>query len=311
MEATDKFQNMQTIIEKWEQSVDKKYLANIKKVENAISSSSNKEGGKSLYVCIELPRGYNDGHRMSIKNLFNIRIRSWNRPNFPLDLIRDMLKRNRKDNDEDDPLKEWVDYIRNNILIYTNEKGENPFRWEDLLAIELVPYEQAEGDKEVYAIKKNGERLKVYTPCADGKFREMIVSELKEITIDHLIPIDFVVNQLKAKYTFLKTIVDEYKKCQKNAINSVAIQKIDIEELERAMNEIRETNIYRLMTKKENSKKGNNTDYKRYVKTNKGDYIFIMAERLHLESDNEHDYYVYYTSDNREPKLTKGNAPSD
>ena len=57
MEATDKFQNMQTIIEKWEQSVDKKYLANIKKVENAISSSSNKEGGKSLYVCIELPRG--------------------------------------------------------------------------------------------------------------------------------------------------------------------------------------------------------------------------------------------------------------
>ena len=310
MEATDKFQNMQTIIEKWEQSVDKKYLANIKKVENAISSSSNKEGGKSLYVCIELPRGYNDGHRMSIKNLFNIRIRSWNRPNFPLDLIRDMLKRNRKDNDEDDPLKEWVDYIRNNIFIYTSENGENPFRWEDLLAIELVPYEQAEGDNEVYAIKKNGERLKVYTPCADGKFREMIVSELKEITIDHLIPIDFVVNQLKAKYTFLKTIVDEYKKGQKNAINSFAIQRIDIGELKRAMNEIRETNIYRLMTKKENSKKGNNTDYKRYVKTDEGDCIFIMAENLHLDTENEQKYYVYYTSIDREPKLAKGYAPT-
>ena len=179
-----------------------------------------------------------------------------------------------------------------------------------MLAIELVPYEQAEGDKEVYAIKKNGERLKVHTPCADAKFREMIVSELKEITIDHLIPIDFVVNQLKAKYTFLKTIVDEYKKGQKNAINSFAIQRIDIGELKRAMNEIRETNIYRLMTKKENSKKGNNTDYKRYVKTDEGDCIFIMAENLHLDTENEQKYYVYYTSIDREPKLAKGYAPT-
>ena len=160
---------------------------------------------------------------------------------------------------------------------------------------------------EVYAIKKNGERLKVYTPCADGKFREMIVSDLKEITIDHLIPLDFVVNQLKAKYTFLKTIVDEYEKCREKTINSFAIRRIDIEELERAMTEIRETNIYRLMTKKENSKKGNNTNYKRYVKTDEGDYIFIMAEGLHLESENEqNDYYIYYTSIDREPKLAKG-----
>ena len=77
------------------------------------------------------------------------------------------------------------------------------------------------------------------------------------------------------------------------------------------MTAIREATDYRLMTKRENSKKGNNTDYKRYVKTNKGHYIFIMAERLHLESDNEHGYYVYYTSDNREPKLAMGNAPTD
>ena len=304
--ANKKTQNMRVEIKKWKEHVDKKYLANIEKIEKAILHSSPQKGeGQPLYVCIELPRGYHDGHKLSIKNLFNIRIRSWNRPNFPLDLIRDILKQNRKD----DYMREWVDTIRNNILIYTNKIGENPIKWKDLLAIELVSYKRL-GNKEIYAIKTTGERLKVYTPCADGIFREMIVSDLKEITIDHLIPLDFVVNQLKAKYTSLKTIVDEYEKYREKTINSVAFLKIDIEELEKAMTEIGETNIYRLMTKKENSKKGNNTNYKRYVKTDKGDYIFIMAEGLHLESDNIHDYYIYYTSNDSEPKLVKGDAPT-
>lgn len=305
MKTNNKGQKLINLLDEWELHVEENLKPNIDKIEKAISPLSYQdEESLLIYVCRPLPKGYKDAHQLSITNLFNIRIRSWNRYNFPLDLIREILKRN----GEAEFMREWVDNIRNNILIYTDEKGVNPIKWENLLAIELFPQMNA-GLKEVYAIKANGERLRVYTPCADGGFEKMTVSELKEITIDHLIPLDFIINQLKVKDNTLKTIIAEFEKHREKAIDSDEVRKIDIEKLKKSMTDIRTSTDYRLMTKSENSKKGNNTNYMRYVKEQNGRYIFIMAEKLHLNQDDGKEYYVCFTSDDGKPKLVEGNAP--
>ena len=139
--------------------------------------------------------------------------------------------------------------------------------------------------------KGNKEKLTLMTPSARSETpKVMEVKGLKDISIDHLIPLELIVRQLREdEKTALRRISDEYEKDPESAaevFNDSIIRKLGGE-----LETIRKDAHCRLMQRNENSIKSNNTSYVKYEEDD-GVYKFIISEDVLNPADNMR-YTIY------------------
>jgi hypothetical protein len=225
--------------------------------------------------------------------LFRIRVLSWNRRYFPLDFIKKVLNK-RANKKERKIIENWVtDTIKNINVLARNDKNEyQNLKFSDVCLFELHR-PTLNKSFEVYVIKNKGnkEKLTLMTPSARSETpKVMEVKGLKDISIDHLIPLELIVRQLREdEKTALRRISDEYEKDPESAaevFNDSIISKLGGE-----LETIRKDAHCRLMQRNENSIKSNNTSYVKYEEDD-GVYKFIISEDVLNPADNMR-YTIY------------------
>lgn len=198
-------------------------------------------------------------------------------------------------------MKDWIENSINSILIQT-EKGT--LKWENIDSLILVSTSNNQEEKEVFVCYQ-GERLRVSNPYTD-QFEQMKVSKLRDVTVDHFIPINFVINVVQSLNEALNCLIENNDKDKDFFNNNQNKEGIDKDKLKEALNTLLKQNDCILMTQSQNSKKRNNTNYIGYTRNGECDYDFIMAKDL---KDGEQEYYVHYSSKNKKPELVRGKAP--
>ena len=164
--------------------------------------------------------------------------------------------------------------------------------------------------------KKGGQVFQVFTPDILNKKKELIVSGIKEIAIDHVTPIDTTLKQLKLKA--IDKISREVKDCKQSNVN---LKGKDLEkkafdnykakthklyknfwtDLENELNKILDDSHYRLISSKENAQKGNFVDYKEFFKDiNNNDYYAKIYEPV---SFNNKDMVLVHKLDEPTPQI--------
>ena len=249
------------------------------------------------------------GNKKSTFNeLFNIRINSWGRPNFPLKIIKNVLKgetvtvKSGKNELTMSFMTYWVRGILNSIKVITGTD-------KSILLKNVKAFDLQREDKEekfrVKAITDNKENPVIWTPLARGGFCEMEVDGLEYISIDHEYPLDAIVRSIVRKGdTELGKISDTYKNDPKFESTSLEclIKSVDKEALKTEMEKISTITDYYLMDRNENSSKSNNTDFQWFEEVD-GEIWFIVAEDVE-DADGE-KYMVYFTKSDKSKKLKK------
>lgn len=234
--------------------------------------------------------------------LFRIRVLSWNRQYFPLDFIKKHL-----DTIEPNIIDEWVDKTIRNISVLTKSDAGVfkelafskillfDFHWnKEFHAFDVDVISKASHNSE----DDRFERLTLMTPTAHDKPKKMQVKGLRDISIDHLIPLELIVRQIsKNNQTTLSLIIDAFENNPDEA--EKVFDEISLKTLKGEFDRIREDAHCRLMDKKENSIKSNNTPYIKYNKKRKGVYEFIIAENVRNPCDNL-EYTIIQTLDNNQ-----------
>ena len=227
--------------------------------------------------------------KSTFEELLNIRIYSWQRPVFPLDTIKKILK-----DDKDDYMTTWVNEIRQQIKVYISKER-------DFIELKKVrAFDFCRGkEKTLYAIIDNKKEI-VYTPFADDEkeFEPMRVTDLKDVSIDHDLPLDSIVKSiLRNKNSVLKKVVEEYANDPKLEYGEMEIDK---KALKKEMDEIRQATTYSLMERCENSRKSNNTNFLWFEKKGKNN-IYIVADNV-IGNDGE-TYRIYFTDKDRTKRM--------
>ena len=243
--------------------------------------------------CLKTIAGDN---KSTFQELFNIRIYSWNRPNFPLDLIKKVFKRENKSY-----MEKWVKSIRNNIKVITSKSGDY-IPLEDIKAFDL----QRERERDPYRVKLivYAKKYDVWTPLANGDYMKMYVKGLEFISIDHKYPLDSIVKSIiRRDNTELEKIVSIYFADPK--LKNTNLDTIDVDEeiLEKEMDEIKEVTSYILMDRNENSRKSNISSFLWY-EIDGCDKKFIVAENIIHHGKK---YRVIFTGKDETKRLERMN----
>lgn len=231
-----------------------------------------------------------DCYRNHFWHSLQSRIDSWSRPNFPLNVIRKILDNEFK--------KNWKKDIYDRIEVLS-EKGLIK-----LMDIAVFDFRKNKEGYEVWIIDNQRNRLRVFTPCANGERKEMSVKETRQVSIDHVIPLDMIIKQLEPKWSeVLKSVCSAKKEspqkpeaAAKILRNKYKNGKVLEEQLETLMNKVRDDTWCLVMEQGENSKKSNITPYVRYEKDDNGKYTFIVAE--HVVNPNNNKKYTIYMEEN-------------
>ena len=224
----------------------------------------------------------------TFNELFNIRIYSWGRPNFPLDIIK-------KEIENDNFMSDWVGQIRNCIEVVIDKSGKRT-KLNNIKAFDFRKHEQI-----VYAIEKQDVKYTVFTPLADSNdYKEMKIAKLGEMSIDHEYPLDAIVKSIaRGEGSELQKIIakDCYGKDYDVSDNPLHIDK---DKLKEEMTIVRKATSYVLMAQSENSRKSNYTSFKRII-IEKNGFKYIVAENV-VGIDNNL-YRVYFTDKDATMKL--------
>ena len=230
------------------------------------------------------------------------RIDGWKRDYFPLDIINNLIK--------DYTLKqEWKTKIYKRIDVLTT--GGNYNIIDDVDEIEFRETGK-DGSLSVYInLKENREKwFQVLTPCSNGKIREMCLSKTSQLSIDHEIPLNMIVNQILQEKTNLSgelekiiTAKKSYPKLKAKEIAERIKDKIDEDLLIQLKEKVVEDTICVLMEQSENSKKSNITSFIKYKKEG-NKYILIMAEGVINPADQQ-KYTIYRVLNNHEESEIK------
>lgn len=138
----------------------------------------------------------------------------------------------------------------------------------------------------------------VYNGNSEDK---MIVKGIREITVDHIIPLKFIVGEIAKWHPALKRILDN------SDLIPSDFSKDETKDLENAMCALRLNNDCVLMTQSQNSQKSNNINYIGAIKTGPCTFDYIMAKDLMCDGK---EFYVHYTTGNENtPELVCGKAP--
>lgn len=231
--------------------------------------------------------------QQDINKLFNIRAHCWFRNYFRLTHAASILG--------ELYVKTQIDESVKNILIQTKN---GRIKWKDIEALILEPKDFGQYDVLVRISKR--EILRVSNPTPNGEFDQMVVSQIRDVTVDHFIPINFVVDAVRKCNKALNDLIEAKEKAKDYFKEESHKKEIDAEELKNALEILFCRNDCILMTQSDNSKKRNNTNYIGYIRNGELDYDFIMAKDL---EDGGNEYYVHYTSKDKNPKLIRGKAP--
>lgn len=231
--------------------------------------------------------------QQDINKLFNIRAHCWFRNYFRLTHAASILG--------ELYVKTQIDESVKNILIQTKN---GRIKWKDIEALILEPKDSGQYDVLVRISKR--ETLRVSNPTPNGEFDQMVVSQLRDVTVDYFIPINFVVDAVRKCNKALNDLIEAKEKAKDYFKEESHKKEIDAEELKNALEILFCRNDCILMTQSDNSKKRNNTNYIGYIRKGELDYDFIMAKDL---EDGGNEYYVHYTSKDKKPKLIRGKAP--
>jgi len=244
---------------------------------------------------LEYPKGKRseqDGKNVS--SLFNIRVHSWDRKYFPLDRIKKILKENKST-----IITGWVNGTIDDIFIQLEDCR---IRWSDIYSIILKDRDN-DGKYSVFIKQSASSKtlIPVFTPTANGKKQPMKVEKLEQITIDHIIPLKFILGEIAKWHPALKRILDN------SDLIPSDFSKDETKDLENAMCAMRLNNDCVLMTQSQNSQKSNNINYIGAIKTGPCTFDYIMAKDLMCDGK---EFYVHYTTGNESiPELVCGKAP--
>jgi len=233
--------------------------------------------------------------QQDINKLFNIRAHCWFRNYFRLTHAASILG--------ELYVKAQIDESVKNILIQTKN---GRIKWKDIEALILEPNKA--GQYDVIVRTSKGDNLGVTNSTPNGEFDQMVVSQLRDVTVDHFIPIKFVVESVRKCNKALDNLIEAKGKDKDYFKEESHKKEIDAGELKQALDILFLQNDCILMTQSNNSKKRNNTNYIGYIRLGELDYDFIMAKDL---EDAGNEYYVHYTSRVMKPKLVRGKAPAN
>ena len=224
----------------------------------------------------------------------------------PLRFIAKIYSKAKKNQDNNaNGFSDWLNNLVNNIYIhyaedndtkvenvrFGGEEGKN-----DVHLCLVIHYDNgvASDEFDVYVrwIDKKGKVIqkRVLTPTGRGnEKKEMIVSGIQAIAIDHVKPIDQTLRELEenGKLGTLKKVSDYYKElCENdllkegNAVNNLLNKfKLNIGDLNNDLKEIHNDGILRLMDSKLNTKKSNGSTFKKIVKDGT-EYFGIIEEDI-------------------------------
>ncbi len=184
-------------------------------------------------------------------------------------------------------VKDSIDYIHENI--------------KDFDSFILVPIQ--DGLYTFFAFKKS-KAYQVFTPDILNKKKPLIVSAIDKIAIDHVTPIDLTLKAFGSKLQELKKISQIIKNFKSNnnqlqgdklerqsyedyERNLKFLPKINLTNLEKELDIIREDSHYRLISSEDNSQKSNFLDYRRFYKDPTTDNFFaIIYEKVKMNNQD-------------------------
>lgn len=245
--------------------------------------------------CNKAFNGDSKGNQGNFLHLFQSRIDAWKRNYFPLDIINKLIK-------DYNSKRDWKKHIYERIYVLASDKKY----YNIVRDVDTISFEESEeeGLLSVFmTLKENNKKLRVFTPCAFEEPKPMNVSDPGNVSIDHVIPLYMIVNQiLRDNPTIRKGIETVIKekiqnpKLKPKEIAEMIKDDVDSQLLQEFKNKVLEDTYCILMEQSENSKKSNVTPFIKYRKKDENNYILIMAEHV-VNPDNQKMYTVYKTLD--------------
>lgn len=267
---------------------------------------------------------------------FKSRLRSQDRTSgdkiwLPLRFIAKIYSKDKKNHDKNankngkkvNQFSNWLDMLVNDIHIhyiennkvkkisFGGEKGKDDVH---LCLVNHFDNGVASDEFDVYVrwINKKGKVIQrhVLTPTGKGnEKKEMIVSGIQAIAIDHVKPIDLTLRDLesKKKLRTLKKVSDKYKElCENDELEEddiigkiVENNEIDLEKLKGELDLIQKDGLLRLMDSKYNSKKSNGETFQKIIlKDNtegpkEKEYVGIIEAEAEIYDDKDKRVYYY------------------
>jgi hypothetical protein len=225
------------------------------------------------------------------------RVDAWKRDIFPLDIINNLITDRKKKSVWKSQIYERIDVMASDGKYYSLIKDVDTveFRRES----ETEPYQ-------VYMHLKNGEEYQVFTPTANGNSRSMKVYTPKEVSIDHVIPLNYIVSRILENDSDISrelTKVIEARRKYRGVMTAKEIAEkiqddVDVSLLLNAKEKVLKDTMCVLMEQGENSKKSDITPFKRYDDKEDGKYEFIVAEHV-INPIDQKPYTIYYTLENK------------
>ena len=143
-----------------------------------------------------------DGQYISF--LFDHRARCWYRNYFTISQISSIVGK--------DYVDKWIKRSIDNIFIKTDK---DRIRWSSIASLILDRVEES-NTTPMYAVKvrtKDKHEFTVFDP--DGE-KPMLVAKLRDVTVDHIIPINFIVDALSIQFPILNEIIKVYPELTNN-----------------------------------------------------------------------------------------------
>jgi hypothetical protein len=247
---------------------------------------------REVWICDKKIKDEFEHNRNKFYHLFQSRIDKWKRGVFPLDIINCMIKGKKGKSD-------WKENILSKIKVLTS--GNNYYYLNEIAAFDFRR-EKADSPFMVFAILKGtGAKLQVMTPCAFEKARNMEVYELRQVSIDHEIPLsciaNFIIQSKSDEGTALDMIINARNENPKLKAKEIAgMLQIEQEVLINLKKEVLDHTRCTLMEQKENSRKSNIVSFQSYeYDKDEGVFTFIVADEVE-NPDNNLKYRIFYTS---------------
>ena len=245
---------------------------------------------------MEIETWYINRERNKIKNnkfwkQLPSRIDAWKRDIFPSDIINRLLT--------DLKLKqEWKACVYNRIYVLAS----NGKFYSLVNDVDTISFQRENETKPYFVCMRlnNGEEYQVFTPVVNGVSRPMQVYNLREVAIDHVIPLNCIVNRVlkdnKAIREDVYIVMEarrKYRGVEPKDIADKIRDKVNVQLLREFKNEVLEDTICVLMEQGENSRKSDITPFLRYEKDG-NKYEFIVAEHV-LNPADQKSYTIFYT----------------
>ena len=225
------------------------------------------------------------------------RLDSWKRVYFPLDIINCLIKSNTVKSTWKDKIYECIDFLASDGNYYNIVNGG---------VSRLIFRRTSENEPfMVHAEMNNGKELRVMTPCADGSLRPMMVTNTRQVSVDHEIPLDIMIRIILEEYPKIKPELDKLilarKKHPKESptavIEAEGLNKdtVNVDLLVDLKKEVLKDTICVLMEQGENSKKSNIVTFKKYKRIDSDKKIFklIVAEQVKNPKDYDKPYTIF------------------